>query len=52
METIRETKPSKHRRIDAHMNLQKLWQHAQNRHMSGPNGVPVLREEVKIGPNS
>ena len=30
---------------DAHMKLQRMWQHAQGLHGSVPNGVSILREE-------
>lgn len=38
-----KTMSSRHNKTDAHMNSQRLWQHAQGLHRFKPEGVPALR---------
>lgn len=45
MEDTREKRLSNPSRSDAHMNSQRLWQHAWDLHRSVSDGVPALRVE-------
>lgn len=46
---MEEPWPCKYSRAKAFMNSYILWQHAQDLHKSGPDGAPVLKEEVDTG---
>lgn len=50
MEGTKQTKPSKHSRVDIRKNPRGLWQHAQDLRRSGPMGVLELRGEVEETP--
>lgn len=50
MENTNKTKPSKHLRINIHMNLQRLHQHPPDFHNSGTNEILELRGEVEKFP--
>ena len=50
MEDTKNARPSRHKRTDAHMNSQRLWQRAQGLRMSKLDGVPVLKGEVDKNP--
>lgn len=43
VEDTKDTKPSRHNSIEAHLNSQKLWQRAQDLHSPKSDGVLALR---------
>jgi hypothetical protein len=47
MKATKETRPSKHK-TNAHINLQRLRQHAQGLHVSATDGVLELKVEADI----
>lgn len=46
----RTRSPSKHNRIDTHMNSQRQWQHAQGLHKFGTDRVSDMKKEVDTCP--
>jgi hypothetical protein len=44
-------RPSKHK-TDAHMNIQRLWQHGPGLQKSAPDGVQGLRGDIEISLHS
>ena len=43
----KETVSSRTNKTDAHMNMQRLWQHAQGQHRFKPGKIPELREGAR-----
>ena len=50
MDDIKESRPSRLTRADAHTNSQRLRQHAQGLYRSAPDGVVELKAEVDTCP--
>jgi hypothetical protein len=48
MEDTKETKLSKHSKMHAHMNSQRLMQHAQGFHVSALYAVAMMRGELNV----
>lgn len=46
MEDTKEIRPSRHNRVDAHMNSWRLWQHAMGLYKFKTNGFPVLNRGI------